>query len=371
MYVNHLRDIFINDIWLNRYIKLIQANFDNEEYSEKHHILPKSIFPEYEYSSWNIVKLPYRAHFLAHLFLAKGTKNQKLNFAFTKMCEFSKSSWKNSRLYEESKSIWYDYIGRRAEEKQYKLIKKIAMDRDIILKTFNYDKKWYSKSIFECKIHGEFARQNKDFKDGHSCHTCILLNRTYKSNGSNYISNNKNNYIKTKNILEEHIQKIMEKSIRDNLTFLFYDLENKIVIFKEKNTYRSMNYYNFLKKISDTKDDRIKSKIYLLFNNKNYIFDDIIIHGIEPYKIKQTVICECGCTDVLSYHQARQRKSNKCYTCSKSETQLKKWVNKIDRTIKSIMEDKDVVNVEKKGEYYYIEKLDRTIIRKRLNQILI
>lgn len=46
----------------------------SQGYTEKHHILPKCIFPEYKSFSknpWNMVRLTAREHFIAHLLLAK------------------------------------------------------------------------------------------------------------------------------------------------------------------------------------------------------------------------------------------------------------------------------------------------------------
>jgi hypothetical protein len=55
----------INSIeYLNRYINFIidyQLN-ESDIYTEKHHILPRSTFPEYEKESWNIVELSYEDH---------------------------------------------------------------------------------------------------------------------------------------------------------------------------------------------------------------------------------------------------------------------------------------------------------------------
>lgn len=60
-----------NEYYLNKYILfLIEYKLNqNSNYTEKHHILPRSTFPEYESQSWNIVQLEYEDHKLVHQWL--------------------------------------------------------------------------------------------------------------------------------------------------------------------------------------------------------------------------------------------------------------------------------------------------------------
>ena len=56
------------------YDDLITKRIQNpcqSDYSENHHIKPKSIYPELEHEPTNIIKLAYREHFVAHLLLVK------------------------------------------------------------------------------------------------------------------------------------------------------------------------------------------------------------------------------------------------------------------------------------------------------------
>lgn len=84
-----------NKHYLKRYIKFInscqthnQKNFN--EYTEKHHICPKSkdMFPEYKnlkQNPWNECKLTYRQHIIAHLILYRcfNTQSQLLALLYT------------------------------------------------------------------------------------------------------------------------------------------------------------------------------------------------------------------------------------------------------------------------------------------------
>lgn len=63
--------------WLNRYIKFIEEFKLGDELTGKthnHHILPRSLYPEYadlKTNVWNKAILPIRAHLIAHYMLAK------------------------------------------------------------------------------------------------------------------------------------------------------------------------------------------------------------------------------------------------------------------------------------------------------------
>lgn len=68
-----------------KYLDLCQKPYDGVEYSEKHHILPKSLFPEFKNESWNLIKLKYDDHITAHIYLAKFTDLDKMKCALAFM----------------------------------------------------------------------------------------------------------------------------------------------------------------------------------------------------------------------------------------------------------------------------------------------
>ena len=84
-----LKHIEIDDYeHLEKYINFL-INYDSdifEEYSEKHHILPRSTFPEFENDDWNVVNLKYEDHRLVHLWLFKSINERvyqrPLNFMY-------------------------------------------------------------------------------------------------------------------------------------------------------------------------------------------------------------------------------------------------------------------------------------------------
>ena len=67
--------------YLDKYINfLINYNPPESEkfqYFEKHHILPKSAFPEYKDEDWNITELEYGDHRLVHLWLFKSINTRQ------------------------------------------------------------------------------------------------------------------------------------------------------------------------------------------------------------------------------------------------------------------------------------------------------
>lgn len=105
----------INRHYINRYIKFISyflsKEYTHETYTEKHHILPKSIYKEYKNFTLyphNCVKLPHRAHFIAHKILSKCfrdiTPAAKMHKAFWRMVSCSKLGERiiTSKMYEDA-----------------------------------------------------------------------------------------------------------------------------------------------------------------------------------------------------------------------------------------------------------------------------
>lgn len=71
--LEHFRKFSINEHHLNRYIKFISHRLEREQNfkGHRHHILPRSLFPEFIKEDWNLVLLTEREHYIAHLLLHK------------------------------------------------------------------------------------------------------------------------------------------------------------------------------------------------------------------------------------------------------------------------------------------------------------
>ena len=87
-------DIICDEIAFTEYINLIKEalkeNYlSDDEYFEKHHIVPKSFnIKKFKKPAWNLVKLNARDHYLAHCYLVDalcGEYKQKMMFALHQM----------------------------------------------------------------------------------------------------------------------------------------------------------------------------------------------------------------------------------------------------------------------------------------------
>lgn len=124
-----------NEDYLEKYISfLINYKIDNEldVYTEKHHILPRCTFPEYESETWNIIQLDYEHHKLVHFWLFKSINirsyQKPLNWmmkSYKNSGEISKAAkegWKKMKNDTNKYKIWKDkrskYMKNLSSEEQ-------------------------------------------------------------------------------------------------------------------------------------------------------------------------------------------------------------------------------------------------------------
>ena len=94
------------------YVKTLNRKRGDGNYYERHHIKPKSIFPELAKDKDNLVLLTAREHFLAHYLLCKIYSEGKEHFQM--LCAFQRMTkntskvnnllYMNSRLFEKMKT---------------------------------------------------------------------------------------------------------------------------------------------------------------------------------------------------------------------------------------------------------------------------
>lgn len=80
-----------NEQALSDYLKLVDTEYDCSEYIERHHILPRSMFPEFLSEEWNIKPLPYVRHIEAHKHLYMMFENPQMAIAYKMMCKLSET----------------------------------------------------------------------------------------------------------------------------------------------------------------------------------------------------------------------------------------------------------------------------------------
>jgi ACT domain-containing protein len=89
---------------------------ENINYTEKHHILPVSVFPEFKNDIWNIIEISYEDHKLCHLWLFKSINIRKyqrpLNWMLStyknkeEISNASKKGWENLKMNNEKYNDW-------------------------------------------------------------------------------------------------------------------------------------------------------------------------------------------------------------------------------------------------------------------------
>ena len=125
--------MFLDNKYTKTYFKLIEKAKNNlfEGYTEKHHIIPKSLGGSNDEN--NLVTLTARQHFIAHLLLTKmidGQKKYKMYNAFSKMLCVSKDNKSrylpSSKFYEYSKKLMSEYMLNDNPSKREDVRKKMS-----------------------------------------------------------------------------------------------------------------------------------------------------------------------------------------------------------------------------------------------------
>lgn len=114
---------------LEKYFVFLSENATTEPPYEKHHILPRSLFPEHIKNKHNLIKLKPKDHFIAHYLLAKAVKENEMFITIQMMTSiFSKYKLEQhdleylSNLYEEMRSKFYGLVNVRFEDGSTRII---------------------------------------------------------------------------------------------------------------------------------------------------------------------------------------------------------------------------------------------------------
>ena len=139
------KDKKVNPHYLNRYLKILSSLGGCECVQiENHHILPRSIFPEFSEVKENTIPLPTKWHYLVHWILfkifSKERYKQQMIFAFNQMKRIIPSDEKNGLLYELSRKYVSEAIsksnkGRKKTEEEKLSISKRTSGTVIVKNT--------------------------------------------------------------------------------------------------------------------------------------------------------------------------------------------------------------------------------------------
>jgi len=152
--------------YLDKYINFFK-NYnikENFEYFEKHHILPRSTFPEFKNEDWNIAKLDYDSHRLVHLWLFKAINIRKYQRPLNWMMNYyknteeisnaAKNGWINLKNNEEKYNKW-----RKSKSESMKLLSKEEQRRRVNLFWNNINDDEYLK--FSKKIKSYWTKEKR------------------------------------------------------------------------------------------------------------------------------------------------------------------------------------------------------------------
>ena len=134
-----------NEHFLKRYINFIDYVKNNpvvSDYTEKHHIIPKSHGGSDNKD--NIIKLNYRQHYIAHMILYKTyPKDKAMMFAFISMNGTNpnhKRSLCNSKFYDNAKKAWSKInIGRKGTPATKEQKDRFSKERKGKLRVYHID----------------------------------------------------------------------------------------------------------------------------------------------------------------------------------------------------------------------------------------
>lgn len=143
----------------------------NGEYYERHHILPKSLFPLWTKEKRNLVLLTFREHFFCHQLLTKIFRGPSMYAALAYMFAHKKC---NSRQYEICRKAYYDFNKSRsresilaATEKMRKTIKSRLENDENFKQKYIEDKRraGLSGNTVEAKIKRSQTRSGKSYTE--------------------------------------------------------------------------------------------------------------------------------------------------------------------------------------------------------------
>jgi hypothetical protein len=195
------------------YVKTLNRSKSDSVYYELHHILPKSLYPEYIKLPGNLILLTAREHFLAHYLLTKIYPVREMHYAF-----FFMSNLNKMRIC----SRHYEFIKLRfIQDRSFNTEEFIKKAESIHNNKYDYSLVNYKNNNTKIKIicpkHGEFKQQPGSHLLGKGCKKCsyLTIGSALQSNTKDFIEkankvhNNKYDYSLVNYITAEKKVKII------------------------------------------------------------------------------------------------------------------------------------------------------------------
>ena len=145
--------------YLEKYLKLLlEYKIECDEYTEKHHILPRSVFPEFENEDWNIIELKYKDHVEAHLYLFKSINIRK----YQRPLNWMLNQYKNREEISNAAKKGWDNL--KKDKDRYNLF---CLKRSNYMKTLSSEEQTRRANIFWDNITDEeytiFSNKMKEY----------------------------------------------------------------------------------------------------------------------------------------------------------------------------------------------------------------
>lgn len=257
-------NVIDNEEYLNKYINFLLSyneKINENDYTEKHHILPVCFFPEYKNEIWNIIKIKYDDHKNVHLWLFKAINIR----AYYRTLNWMVKDYKNSKeLSLASKRGWIKLKENIEKFNEFKL------KRSNHMKTLSSKEQSRRANIFWKNItdkkYIEFCDKMKNYwTDEKKIEKSIQMNEYY-SNPNNIIKKQKETQERWNLMSNDDRLKFKEKM----------NIINKDKLKKQKAGNKIKELWNdpiYLEKMKNRKNrSGIKHKI-ILSNNEELIFN--------------------------------------------------------------------------------------------------
>lgn len=234
----------INVRYITRYIKFIKSRKLSDkmsEYVEKHHILPKSLYPAYEHDPANLICLTAKEHYIAHLLLYKSfPHSNSMLRAFWGMCNGWQNTVSQCRIIPNYSSSTYE-----------RLKKQVSTEMSNRMSTNNpYTSQENKNKIIE-KYGGLgnaspiiYAKQKQTIQEKYGVTNSFQIPEVIEKNKQASITRNKNPEYKKR--VSESIKKSLENIDRSGMNNSFYgkehSLETKKKISETKKGHKAPRY---------------------------------------------------------------------------------------------------------------------------------